>query len=172
MDGYICGTCGVFHKGLPTSYGADAPLQWFLIPEGERPSRAHLEQEICAIDEEYFFVKGNLEIHIHGRDDPFVWTVWTSLSRESFRRLADHWADSQREKELPYFGWLSTLLPAYPDTLNLKTHLHTRSIGLRPFVELEPTEHPLAVEQRNGISLERVAAIAEAVLHGAETPSK
>jgi hypothetical protein len=101
-----------------------------------------------------------------------VWTVWTSLSRQNFRRLLDHWDDSEREKEPPYFGWLCTLLPTYPDTLNLKTHVHTRTIGLRPFVELEPTDHPLAIEQSKGISTERVAAIAEAVLHGTKTPSK
>ena len=26
---------------------------------------------------------------------------------------------------------------------------------MAPYVELEPTEHPLAIEQRNGITLER-----------------
>jgi hypothetical protein len=30
----------------------------------------------------------------------------------------------------------------------LKTNVHTRARGLRPTVELEPTDHPLAVEQR------------------------
>ena len=124
------------------------------------------------MDGKDFFVKGNLEIHIHGRDNPFVWTVWTSLSRENFKRMLDHWDDPEREKEPPYFGWLSTILPTYPDTLNLKTHVHTRAVGLRPFVELEPTDHPLAVEQREGISLERVSAIAEAILHGAKSSSK
>jgi len=140
--------------------------------EAERPSRAQLEQEICVLDKDHYFVKGNLEIHVHGKSDPFVWTVWSSLSRENFKRLLDRWDDTEREKEPPYFGWLSTRLPAYPDTLNLKTHVHTRAVGLRPCVELEPTDHPLAVEQREGISLERVAAIAEAVLHPAESPSK
>lgn len=31
--------------------------------------------------------------------------------------------------------------------------------GLRPRVELEPTEHPLAVEQRDGIGYARIAAV-------------
>lgn len=37
--------------------------------------------------------------------------------------------------------------------------------GPRPFIELEPTDHPLAVEQRTGITQDRVREIAEAVLH-------
>ncbi|MFQ6227966.1 DUF2199 domain-containing protein [Nocardia sp. NPDC002869] len=63
-------------------------------------------------------------------------------------------------------GWLTTDLSAYsPTTLNLKTRLHTRPVGERPFIELEPTDHPLAVEQRTGITRDRVHEIAEAMLH-------
>ena len=61
--------------------------------------------------------------------------------------------------------WLSTSLPCYPDTLNLKAQVQTRPLGMRPYVELEPTDHPLAMEQRTGISIERVREIAECVLH-------
>ncbi len=66
----------------------------------------------------------------------------------------------------PYFGWLSTTLPLYPQaTLNLKTHVHSRPPGRRFLLELEPTAHPLAVEQRDGITLDRVREIAESLLH-------
>ncbi|TRV77815.1 hypothetical protein FKN01_15155 [Streptomyces sp. 130] len=44
----------------------------------------------------------------------------------------------------------------------------TRPVGERPFVELEPTGPPLAVEQRTGISLERVREIASTVLHAGD----
>src|SRR5262249_24619929 len=37
--------------------------------------------------------------------------------------------------ERPYFGWLSTRLPFYPDTLLLKTHVHLRTKKLRPYIE-------------------------------------
>ena len=56
----------------------------------------------------------------------------------------------------------------YPATLHLKTHVHTRAVGQRPLIELEATEHPLAVEQRNGITMERVREIAAALLHPTE----
>ncbi|MFF0296871.1 hypothetical protein ACFYS8_16970 [Kitasatospora sp. NPDC004615] len=38
-------------------------------------------------------------------------------------------------------------------------------MGQRPLIELEPTDHPLTVEQRAGITRDRVREIAEAVLH-------
>jgi hypothetical protein len=92
--------------------------------------------------------------------------VWTSLSRDNFARTLDIWDREGREAEPPMFGWLRVVLPTYePSTLNLRTMVHTQPLGLRPLVELEPTEHPLAVEQREGITLARVQAIAERLLH-------
>jgi hypothetical protein len=44
--------------------------------------------------------------------------------------------------------------------------------SVRPYIELEPTDHPLAVEQRNGISVDRVAEIYayyERLQNGAQT---
>jgi hypothetical protein len=54
----------------------------------------------------------------------------------------------------PFFGWLSNNMSYYPeDTLSLQTMVHFRSGGLRPSIGLEPTEHPLAIDRRNGITL-------------------
>jgi hypothetical protein len=64
----------------------------------------------------------------------------------------------------PFFGWLSTRFAAYPQTLNLKAHVHLRK-DARACVELGPTDHPLAIEQREGITLERVEQIVSLVLH-------
>jgi hypothetical protein len=44
--------------------------------------------------------------------------------------------------------------------------VHLRDHGLRPYIELEPTEHPLAIEQQSGISAERVAELLSLYLHG------
>lgn len=163
--GYHCRVCGEHHDGRPLHYGAAAPAVYYDIPEAERAERVLLSSDQCVIDDEYFFIVGNIDIAVIGHDELFSWDVWVSLSRTSFTRAHQLWNTSGRESEPPYFGWLSTALPGYPDTLNLKTHVHTRAIGRRPFVELEPTDHPLAVEQRTGITWDRVQEIAELVLH-------
>ena len=43
--------------------------------------------------------------------------------------------------------------------------VYTRLVGERPYVELELTNHPLAIEQRKGITQERVQEFAEKILH-------
>jgi len=165
MRRYECRSCGQVHEGPPISYGVDAPALWYEIPEAERAARTELTSDLCVVDDQHFFILGNVEIPIIGSKEPFAWSVWVSLSLTNFQRTVKLWKKKGREKEPPYFGWLSTQLPCYPETLNLKTHVHTRPVGQRPFIELEPTAHPLAVEQREGISCERVQEIAETVLH-------
>ncbi|MGW0664324.1 DUF2199 domain-containing protein [Streptodolium elevatio] len=129
-------------------------------------SDSMLSSDQCVIRAQHFFVKGLIEIPVVGSEDVFSWGVWVSLSHANFARALDLWETPGRESEQPYFGWLCTDLPVYsPGTTNLKTHVHTRAVGRRPFVELEATDHPLAVEQRTGITPERVREIAEAVLH-------
>jgi hypothetical protein len=165
MEGYYCATCGEYHPGPPLSYSVEAPYQWFAIPQEEREIRAELTSDQCIIDGQHFFVRGQLELPIVDHLAPFVWGAWFSLSEENLRRATGLWEQEERENEPPYFGWLCTALPGYPSTLNLKTMLQTLPVGDRPFVEVEPIDHPLAVEQRSGITMNRVREIAEIVLH-------
>jgi hypothetical protein len=52
--------------------------------------------------------------------------------------------------------------------MDLKTRVHLRDDGLRPWIELEPTDHQLALEQRNAVSIDRVAEIYSIMVHGAD----
>jgi hypothetical protein len=165
QQGFTCRVCGQFHPELPMDFGADAPAAYYGVPESERQERCELTSDACMIDGEHFFIRGRLEIPVVDGPRPFVWGVWTSLSKQNFKRTAELWETPGREKEPPYFGWLCTELPLYSSTLHLKTNVQTRPVGQRPLVELEPTDHPLAVEQRTGITMERVLEIVEAVLH-------
>jgi hypothetical protein len=165
MEEYQCSVCGEFHSELPLAFGAAAPHAYAELSDADAKVRADLSTDLCVIDEELFFIRGQLEIPIVGEDQLFTWGVWLSISRDSFARALEVWEQEGREHEPPYFGWLNTSLKIYPNTLGLKARIHTRPKGLRPFVELEPTEHPLAIEQREGITWDRVYTIAAAVLH-------
>jgi len=160
--GFDCKCCGNYHEELPMSYGSTVPDYVLDIPVDEQENRIEMNDDLCIIDDKYFFIRGNIEIPVIGEDQIFVWDVWVSLSEKNFYKTTDFWEEHDREKKLnSMFGWLSTDIPCYPETINLKTIVHTRKVGLRPFIELEPTKHPLAKEQREGISKERIKQIAE-----------
>ena len=159
---FHCASCGELH-GLPFAYGTDAPYYW--EPQVEAEGRGTLGEEQCEIDE-HLFVRGRLCVPVLDADEDFEWGVWTTLSPESYLRMSDLWETPGREAEPPFFGWLSTELPGYePSTLNLKTSVQIQPVGERPTIALEPTDHPLAVEQREGITVERVRRIALELLH-------
>jgi len=151
------------------SFGAHAPLSYYAVPESERAKRCALGSDDCVIDDEYFFVRGCLDIPVVGHTEPFSWGVWVSLSEAHFKEWAKLFGETQRSHVGPFFGWLNAAMELYPDTVNLKTMVHFRDNGIRPFIELEPTDHPLAVEQRNGISVARVAEIYAKIMHDNDT---
>jgi hypothetical protein len=162
---WTCACCGKRYETLPMRYDLDAPSHWDGLPEAERESRAKLHTDFCTIDDQYFFVRACLEIAVLGRPEPFVWGVWTSLSRENFRRALELWHKEPLEREPARFGWLASAISIYPSTLNLRTYVRFRGNGERPTVELEPTDHPLAIEQHHGITVKRVQEIAAALQH-------
>jgi hypothetical protein len=95
MRSYKCRVCGQQHEGLPLHYGAAAPALYFMIPESERGQRCELTSDVCMIDEQHWFIVGNLEIPILGAEDRFSWDVWVPLSEQDgkpvgvcFRSLA------------------------------------------------------------------------------------
>ena len=79
-----------------------------------------------------------------------------SLSQASHLEWLKVFNEEKRSHVGPFFGWLDAWLKPYPDTVNMKTRVHLRDNGIRPYIELEPTDSPLAIEQRDGISMERV----------------
>ena len=161
--GYTCHRCDQIHEELPRSYRADAPVYWTADHDADESSELTPDQ--CVIRGEQYYIQGNIEIPIVGTDETFSWGVWVSQSQVNFARTCELWETPGRENEPAYFGWLSTELPYEPSTVNLKTNVHTSPVGLRPVIELEPTDHPLAIEQREGITWSRVREIAEMMLH-------
>lgn len=161
---FECTSCGQMHEGIPC-FGWDFPAQYLAVPEHERSTRVRLTDDVCVIDEEWFFVRGCLEIPVQGYDQPLSYGVWLSLSRTSFSQYVALLDKVDRDDTAKFFGWLCSAIPGYPDTQLLKTMVRVRPWPTRPFVELEATDHPLAIEQRHGIPVWRVQQITERVLH-------
>jgi hypothetical protein len=147
MAGYYCHVCGEYHAGLPMAYGFDVHPA-LLPPPQERDGRVEMDSDLCVIDNETFLIRGCLEIPVVDGDEDFEWGVWVSLSAKNCNRTLELWDTKGREREPPYFGWLMTRLPGYPETLLLKTNVQTR-----------------AVEQREGMTMARVEEIAAMMLH-------
>ncbi|WP_166297401.1 DUF2199 domain-containing protein [Bradyrhizobium sp. 26S5] len=159
-----CNSCGDEHHGI-FDLACGKPAQ-FPGPEELAPNSAldldgdFLSEDFCVLEGEHFFVRSVLELPIIGSDNKrFGFGVWTTLSRENFERYVASFDSGGQDGMGPWFGWFSNCLQGYPETLNLKCRVHLKSGRQRPKIELEPTEHPLAVEQRLGVTFDRVLEI-------------
>lgn len=153
-----CPTCGQAHENLPAAT-SKAPLVWEIASDAERAADFELTSDFCVWKLEHFFIRACLEIPCTDRDGEVLnFGVWTSLSRESFQRYHEAFETQPATAPPTMFGWLSNSLPGYPETLNLKCNVHPRTDGLRPLIELQACDHPLYLQQRDGLTFAEIAA--------------
>jgi hypothetical protein len=74
------------------------------IPEDEREARCSLETDWCVIDAERFFIRGCLDIRVHGEIDPFSWGVWVCVSPQDFKEYARTYEHANCSHIAPFTG--------------------------------------------------------------------
>ncbi len=169
MTPWKCSHCGKTHSTIPNSFAFDEPIYWGNRRKWPAPSGCSLNKDYCVIDDGHF-IRAILEVPILDSAEIFVWGVWSTLSEANFKREKAMSSNPDRIHEPPYFGWFSNRIWQYPDTLNLKCNVVSRAPGLRPTIQLEPSDHPLAVDQRTGITQQRFRELSEQCLHGWKHP--
>ncbi len=163
--GFDCNVCGKHHEILPLSFSVKAPRAASLIPIDELEQRVVITPDQCVIDGSSFYLRGRIPVPIFGLDEPFIWGVWAEISPKNFVRTIELWKVPGREAEPPYPGWLDSEISLFGNTLNLQVDVQTQPVGRRPHFMVVDLEHPLALDQRNGITTSRVKEIASRMLH-------
>lgn len=151
--------------------GFRVPDQYASLSEEQRAKLGTLSDDLCTITREDgtdYFIRGVLEIPIHGVEEPFVWGVWVSLSEKSFERYFDTY-DEPVEGD-GFFGWVCNDISAYPFGQSRPADVAVQLGGQRPLIILHrsnPETDPLAIDQVNGISVAQAQEIAERAMHKA-----
>lgn len=166
---FRCEVCDEVHRGSP-SFAYRKPMLYSTVPEAERPERVRLTDDTCVIDDDTFFIRGLLEIPIHEVDEPFMWGVWVSQSRESFERYVRTF-DQDQSGDVS-FGWLDVTMPGYDvsdksgDRESLACDVHWRGDGDRPLIMPHECDHALYHDCTSGTSWERAIDLARKAMHG------
>lgn len=157
--GWACPGCGASHDGV-FDIASARPWHWGDGPPDPDAGNSFLNSDFCVMDGENFFVRCVLRLPIVGAGgESFGYGCWSSLSKQNFWLYSDTFDDDHQGRLGPWFGWFANRLKGYPDTLNLKCRVIPQDGGQRPRIVLEPTSHPLALEQRHGITFERLLEI-------------
>jgi len=164
VTGFVCGICGESHV-LSVSYSFQFPFAVGAVPKEELDTRVVLTPDQCVVDNKDFYIRGRIPVPIHGLEEPFIWGVWAEVSPKNFIRTHELWNTEGREAEPAFAGYLNSELPPYGNTIDLEISVQTQPVGKRPHFTVSDPEHPLAIEQREGISLERIERVTEQILH-------
>lgn len=144
----------VFGAHHPDAMPPNVKLEEPPLVPGE--TRNFLDSDFCVVEGAHFFIRCRLQLPIIGSDETFEFGLWSSLSERNFGTYYESFASDTQGSLGPWFGWLSNGLPGYPETLCLKCQVRPQNGGLRPLLELEPTDHPLAVQQRVGVTFDEI----------------
>lgn len=161
---FKCATCEEVHSGIP-SLGSHAPIYYFSVPEAERAERIFLTEDTCVLDGSHFFVRGCLDFAVIGYEETFSFGAWMSLSEANFERFEALFHIDDRAENKPMGGWLSSRLYPFEGTEKLVARIHFRNHGIRPLIVLEPSSHPLAKCQREGMPVGLLGEILTYYLH-------
>ena len=171
---FKCADCGDIHRGSP-SFAWDKPGEYFMVPEHLRKERVTLNDDLCTITlpgaevETEYYIRTILEIPIHGCDEPFTWGLWVSQSEDSFRRYQETFNEDQSGDGS--FGWLGVWMRPYDrragnnTTEYLACDVEWGHKNTRPTVFLHECDHPLYIDQRDGIEWDRAIEISTQIIH-------
>lgn len=165
---FRCNCCGEIHRGSP-SFAYAKPAAYFSVPENERETSIRIDSDTCVIEDEEYYIRAVLEIPIVGVDEPFMWGVWVSQSRESFERYMATYDDDQSEDGS--FGWLAVAMPGYDLTEpgepfeQIACDVRWSVPGARPTLAPHEIDHPIYHDFINGISWDRAIELALKMMH-------
>ena len=166
MSGFRCKSCGVWHDYFPSDWAFEVPDPWLRLTEDERERHGRLGTDYCIIDSKQFFIRGCAFVPIIETDRMFAWGLWVGVTERNYARIAEIGDAPGRENEPPFAARLANNLPSsvYPSTINLLCALQLSAVGLRPAITIR-SDHPLAIEQRRGITTQRVEELAHLLGH-------
>lgn len=150
----LCSHCFVDHPldALELAYRRpDAAAQ---LTPAECEQRVRSSNDWCVIDGERFFLRGVLPLAVLEVGDEYCIGAWVEVDPPVFERVCALW-DEDGRGEAPFAARLANRIQGQADTLGLEARLQLSEPGRRPRIYLPAGSHPLAGEQRDGISLHR-----------------
>ena len=152
------------HEGLLQPLVAFAPDPWTCGQHPEENADLRLDgnflsEDFCVLDGQHFMIRGVLEIPVHGFTETFGFGCWSTLSRQNFDKYLEGFNDSAYPDWGPWGGWLCNQLAGYIGTDPEALWVHPQTDRQRPKFRIQNPAHPLAIDQEQGITPERLLAI-------------
>lgn len=159
---YFCSICGNEHAALLRDMAYHRPGDYYDVPPDERTKRvwfdAEMNPDLCVIDGKKFYLRGVLSMPIQGEENDFRWGTWAQVEEKDFRRYYELWDETDVSNEPVFRGYLSGGVRDFAESDGLEVEIQLQSNNQRPRLTVVSKNHPLAIAQRDGVTLEDVHA--------------
>lgn len=115
-----------------------------------------LSEDFCVMAGRHFFVRAVLEIPVRGQAEKFGFGCWSTLSRANFEKYLDGFDNADFADWGPWTGWLCNQLETYIGTDPEGVYVYPQPERQRPTLRIVNPVHRLAIDQEEGISVERL----------------
>ena len=150
---YRCQCCGELHDSWP-AIAFRFPNHYLHLSNEEKKTIARVNSDFCIInyeDQTDRFIRVTLSQQVIDHCGELEYGLWVSLSEESFEDYLTHFDDENHITT--YFGWLSSFIPGYENTLSIPTTVQTKADNQRPeIVPREGFDHPFVQDYYKGIT--------------------
>jgi hypothetical protein len=162
MDMVRCSICGEEHDMLEMEPNYARPDAYFDVPAEEREYLTNFSKDDGRIrnaedTERRHFLRVLISVPIRGEKSDCAWGVWVEVSGADWERAYELWDDPKQNREPPFPGTLANALRGYEGTIGLPGRVRLTGPKTAPLFELDANvDHPIAREQREGVTRERV----------------
>ena len=174
-QGFVC-SCGERHVG-PFPIHLHHPLGWkgqdaYEEDTALRMDGNFLSSNLCVIDGKFFAMRMTLPIQLHGAEPiVFLYTVWAGMDRLDFEAFANAYRTRKLAQDIRVSARLVNRVGGYPDSYNLTGSAFQQLDGSPPTLVIHGiqagpnNQHPLLIEQRTGIGVDRMLELFAAYNH-------
>jgi hypothetical protein len=161
MEKVRCATCGEEQELLAMEPSYRWPDAYYEVPKKQRKYLTNFSKDDGRIrnaedTERRHFLRVLLSVPICGEEIDVAWGVWVEVSGADWERAYDLWDDPEQSAVPPFPARLANALRGYDGTLGLPGRVRLVSPTTAPLFQLDAdVDHPLAREQRTGVSRER-----------------
>ena len=157
---WVCGVCGETHSDLPHDFGWQLPDELWILPEKERQEKLEWSTDLAYHDGRWF-VRGVLFVPINDGGRRWGWGIWAEIDETAMNIAYYNFTEDASDAPLQP-GTIANKIPGFEDSVGQQIIIRFGTADVRPlFFFPEDSQHPLAVEQREGISIERYHEILE-----------
>lgn len=153
MDKYLCEICGKKHD-IYGGFGAMEPDCIIRLSEEERIKRVEKNGPLLLIDKLFFLVKGTIFIEVKDISEWVNFEVWARIEVEDFQKKLEEVRKDIFDK--PFIGRLESDVFFYEKVKNMKVDVVLPNEGEEVVFEILEENHPMRIDQKNGISKEKI----------------